>query len=125
MPVEWYIHLQACWDGVINQAGFAERQKAADEFNKANRWRKRGLAVIPTKFGISFTTKFLNQGAALVHIYTDGTVLVTHGGVEMGQGLHTKVAQVCSMLSHTHLHPICACGSWRDASGLHTEGVEI
>ena len=69
-----------------------------DDFNKANRWRKRGLAVIPTKFGISFTTKFLNQGAALVHIYTDGTVLVTHGGVEMGQGLHTKVAQV-------RLHP--------------------
>ena len=89
---------QACWDGVIDQAGFAERQKAADDFNKANRWRKRGIAVIPTKFGISFTTKFLNQGAALVHIYTDGTVLVTHGGVEMGQGLHTKVAQVCCML---------------------------
>lgn len=88
--------IQACWDGVVDQADFAERQKAADEFNKANRWRKRGLAVIPTKFGISFTTKFLNQGAALVHIYTDGTVLVTHGGVEMGQGLHTKVAQVAA-----------------------------
>ena len=86
--------LQACWDGVISQAGYAERQKACDEFNNANRWRKRGLAVIPTKFGISFTTKFLNQAGALVHIYTDGTVLVTHGGVEMGQGLHTKVAQV-------------------------------
>ncbi|KAL3157593.1 hypothetical protein ABBQ32_012044 [Trebouxia sp. C0010 RCD-2024] len=88
--------IQACWDGAIGQAGFAERQKACDEFNKANRWRKRGLAVIPTKFGISFTTKFLNQAGALVHIYTDGTVLVTHGGVEMGQGLHTKVAQVAA-----------------------------
>ncbi|DBA72485.1 TPA: hypothetical protein ACH3X2_010250 [Trebouxia sp. C0005] len=88
--------VQACWDGVISQAHFAERQAAVDDFNKANRWRKRGLAVIPTKFGISFTTKFLNQGAALVHIYTDGTVLVTHGGVEMGQGLHTKVAQVAA-----------------------------
>ena len=85
---------QACWDGVVEQASFAERQEACDEFNKANRWRKRGLAVIPTKFGISFTTKFLNQAGALVHVYTDGTVLVTHGGVEMGQGLHTKVAQV-------------------------------
>lgn len=53
-------------------------------------------AVTPTKFGISFTTKFLNQAGALVHIYTDGTVLVTHGGVEMGQGLHTKVAQVAA-----------------------------
>jgi len=92
---------------VISQAHFAERQAAVDDFNKANRWRKRGLAVIPTKFGISFTTKFLNQGAALVHIYTDGTVLVTHGGVEMGQGLHTKVAQV-------RLHP--AYCAWLCAS---------
>ena len=86
--------LQTCWKNAIDQASFAERQKAAEDFNKANRFRKRGIAVIPTKFGISFTTKFLNQAGALVHVYTDGTVLVTHGGVEMGQGLHTKVAQV-------------------------------
>lgn len=50
-----------------------------------NRWRKRGIAVIPTKFGINFTAKFMNQGGALVHLYTDGSVLVTHGGIEMGQ----------------------------------------
>ena len=58
------------------------------------RYRKRGLYATPTKFGISFTNKALNQAGALVHIYLDGTVLVTHGGVEMGQGLHTKVAMV-------------------------------
>jgi xanthine dehydrogenase/oxidase len=50
--------------------------------------------LIPTKFGIAFTALFLNQGGALVHIYTDGSVLVTHGGIEMGQGLHVKVLQV-------------------------------
>ena len=48
------------------------------------------------QFGINFTAKFMNQGGALVHVYNDGTVLVTHGGTEMGQGLHTKVAQVAA-----------------------------
>merc|ERR1719188_1852220 len=65
-------------------------------FNKANRWRKKGISLLPTKFGISFTAKFMNQGGALVHIYVDGTVLVTHGGTEMGQGLHTKICQVAA-----------------------------
>jgi xanthine dehydrogenase/oxidase len=50
--------------------------------------------VIPTKFGIAFETLFLNQGGALVHVYTDGSVLLSHGGVEMGQGIHTKMIQV-------------------------------
>jgi xanthine dehydrogenase/oxidase len=72
------------------------RREACRVFNAENRWRKRALAVIPTKFGINFTAKFMNQGGALVHVYTDGTVLVSHGGTEMGQGLHTKVAQVAA-----------------------------
>lgn len=62
-----------------------ERKRVVEEFNQMNRWRKRGIAVIPTKFGINFTAKFMNQGGALVHLYTDGSVLVTHGGIEMGQ----------------------------------------
>ena len=70
------------------------RRARIDEFNRANTWRKRGLAAVPTKFGISFTATFMNQAGALIHVYTDGTVLVTHGGVEMGQGLHTKIAQI-------------------------------
>jgi xanthine dehydrogenase/oxidase len=87
----------ACWDEVQQQAGGWEARRAAvDSFNKQNRWRKRGLALTPTKFGIAFTKLTYNQGGALVHIYTDGTVLVTHGGVEMGQGLHTKMAQVAA-----------------------------
>ena len=60
------------------------------------RFRKRGITTIATKFGIAFGLKFLNQGGALVHVYTDGSVLVTHGGVEMGQGLHTKMCQIAA-----------------------------
>jgi xanthine dehydrogenase/oxidase len=89
-------HARACWDGVLASAGgMAARRAAISEYNSQNRFRKRGIAAIPTKFGISFTTKFLNQAGALIHIYqADGSVLVTHGGVEMGQGLHTKVCQI-------------------------------
>lgn len=88
--------VRACWDEVVASAGVAERREAAKAFNALNRYRKRGIAVTPVKFGISFTTTFLNQGGALVHIYTDGSVLVTIGGVEMGQGLFTKCAQVAA-----------------------------
>jgi len=91
-------HCQArrCWNEALQSAGgFDARQQAVDAFNSTHRHRKRGLAAIPTKFGISFTLKFLNQAGALVHIYqSDGSVLVSHGGVEMGQGLHTKVCQI-------------------------------
>jgi xanthine dehydrogenase/oxidase len=86
-------NLQRCWDGVSKMASLEERREEIAAFNASNRWLKRGLSVIPTKFGIAFTAKFMNQGGALVHIYTDGTVLVSHGGTEMGQGLHTKVIQ--------------------------------
>ncbi|CAG0941741.1 partial xanthine dehydrogenase large subunit, partial [Gammaproteobacteria bacterium] len=71
----------------------ARRQAVAD-FNAANTVLKRGIALTPVKFGISFNLKHLNQAGALVHVYTDGSILVNHGGTEMGQGLHTKVAQV-------------------------------
>ena len=87
---------QRCWSEALESAGgFDLRRQAIDSFNASHTHRKRGLAVIPTKFGISFTLKFLNQAGALVHIYqSDGSVLVSHGGVEMGQGLHTKVCQI-------------------------------
>lgn len=87
-------NVPAAWEDIKVTAELEKRQKAVDVFNAANRYRKRGLSVIPTKFGISFTAKFMNQGGALVHVYVDGTVLVSHGGTEMGQGLHTKVIQV-------------------------------
>lgn len=78
------------------QAGYAERRKAVQAFNASSRNRKRGLALVPLKFGISFTATHLNQGGALLVVYTDGSVSVNHGGTEMGQGLNTKMAQVCA-----------------------------
>lgn len=63
-----------------------------------NRWKKRGIASVPTMYGIGFSggSKFLNQAGALLLVYIDGSVLLAHGGVEMGQGLHTKMIQVAS-----------------------------
>ena len=58
------------------------------------RWKKRGVSMVPVKFGIAYLELFLNQTGALVNVYTDGSVLVSHGGTEMGQGLHTKMIQV-------------------------------
>ena len=75
-------------------AGYATRRKAVAAFNGSSPWRKRGLALTPVKFGISFTATQMNQAGALVHVYADGSVQLSHGGVEMGQGLYVKVAQV-------------------------------
>uniref|UniRef100_A0A3Q3GIU0 Xanthine dehydrogenase/oxidase n=1 Tax=Kryptolebias marmoratus TaxID=37003 RepID=A0A3Q3GIU0_KRYMA len=88
--------LDRCWDECLSRSGYEQRRAAAQLYNRQNRWTKRGLAVVPTKFGISFTVNFLNQAGALVHVYRDGSVLLNHGGTEMGQGLHTKMVQVAS-----------------------------
>ena len=61
-----------------------------------NAWKKRGIALVPTKFGVAFGSKFLCQAGALLCVYSDGSVLLSHGGMEMGQGLHTKMVQVCA-----------------------------
>ena len=76
------------------RADYRARRQAVRCFNADNRYLKKGLALTPVKFGISFTTTHLNQAGALVHVYTDGSVHLNHGGTEMGQGLMTKVAQV-------------------------------
>jgi xanthine dehydrogenase large subunit len=73
---------------------YAERRTEIAAFNETSPILKRGIALTPVKFGISFTTTFLNQAGALIHVYTDGSVHLNHGGTEMGQGLFTKVAQV-------------------------------
>ena len=75
-------------------ADYAERRKSILSFNANSPVLKKGLALTPVKFGISFTASFLNQAGALVHLYTDGSIHLNHGGTEMGQGLNTKVAQV-------------------------------
>ena len=75
-------------------SNYAARAAAIDDWNATHRVIKKGIALTPVKFGISFTTTHLNQAGALVHVYADGSVLLNHGGTEMGQGLFTKVAQV-------------------------------
>ena len=75
-------------------SSYQARREAIAQFNAASPVLKRGLALAPLKFGISFNVKHFNQAGALVHVYTDGSILVNHGGTEMGQGLNTKVAQV-------------------------------
>ena len=81
-------------DELVASADYAARREAIAAFNAASPVLKKGLALTPVKFGISFNVNHFNQAGALVHVYTDGTVLVNHGGTEMGQGLNTKVAQV-------------------------------
>jgi xanthine dehydrogenase large subunit len=75
-------------------SAYRDRRRDIGEWNAHNPIVKRGLALTPVKFGISFTATMYNQAGALLHLYTDGTVLLNHGGTEMGQGLHVKVAQV-------------------------------
>ncbi|WMP18847.1 xanthine dehydrogenase molybdopterin binding subunit [Thiothrix lacustris] len=75
-------------------ADYTARRQAIQAFNAANPYLKKGIALTPVKFGISFTATHLNQAGALLHVYSDGTVQLNHGGTEMGQGLYTKVAQV-------------------------------
>ncbi len=75
-------------------AGYRARRAAIAAFNEKSPWLRKGLALTPVKFGISFTTTHLNQAGALLHVYSDGSVHLNHGGTEMGQGLFVKVAQV-------------------------------
>ena len=81
-------------DKLEKDAKYQKRRKAVRNFNARNKVLKRGIALTPVKFGISFTATHLNQAGALVHVYRDGTVHLNHGGTEMGQGLYIKVAQV-------------------------------
>eukprot|EP01088_Endostelium_zonatum_P016468 TRINITY_DN4462_c0_g1_i2.p1 TRINITY_DN4462_c0_g1~~TRINITY_DN4462_c0_g1_i2.p1 ORF type:complete len:1424 (+),score=366.72 TRINITY_DN4462_c0_g1_i2:55-4326(+) len=100
--------IREMWQEFMADSQYKERKQQIEQYNKENKWRKKGIAAVPVKFGLSFTATLLNQGSSLVHIYTDGSVLISHGGVEMGQGLHTKVIQVASQtlgvpLSHIYV----------------------
>jgi xanthine dehydrogenase large subunit len=81
-------------ESLEESSDYQARRKAITEFNATSPILKKGLALTPVKFGISFTVQHLNQAGALVHVYTDGTIHLSHGGTEMGQGLNTKVAQI-------------------------------
>jgi len=81
-------------DELLASSDYHRRRQEIDAFNAQSPYLKKGLALTPVKFGISFTTTFLNQAGALVLVYEDGSVQLNHGGTEMGQGLYVKVAQV-------------------------------
>ncbi len=85
-----------CWDDAFKTYDYKKIKKEVDDFNKKNTNLKKGIAVLPLCFGISFTKTSLNQGRSLVHIYSDGSVSITTGVIEMGQGVNTKIIQVAA-----------------------------
>jgi xanthine dehydrogenase large subunit len=95
-PVRHTERLTAVWDQVQESSDFAARREEIRRFNAEHEHVKRALAITPVKFGISFNLTAFNQAGALVHVYKDGSVLINHGGTEMGQGLHTKMLQVAA-----------------------------
>uniref|UniRef100_A0A8C3YFZ8 aldehyde oxidase n=1 Tax=Catagonus wagneri TaxID=51154 RepID=A0A8C3YFZ8_9CETA len=101
-------NLIQCWKECMAMSSYALRRAAVEKFNSENYWKKKGLAMVPLKYPVGTGSLATGQAAALVHIYLDGSVLVTHGGIEMGQGVHTKMLQVASRelrmpLSNIHL----------------------
>lgn len=98
--------LHRSWTEAKEHFDLEGRRERIATFNAENNFRKKGLALMPVCFGISFTKTFLNQGSSLVHIYTDGTVSVTTGGIEMGQGVSSNMIAICSRvfgLSHKRI----------------------
>jgi xanthine dehydrogenase large subunit len=88
--------LERIWSRLQQTSGYADRRAEIAAFNMVHPHTRRGVAMTPVKFGISFTATFFNQGGALVLVYRDGTVQVNHGGTEMGQGLFTKIQQIAA-----------------------------
>ncbi|MEU8953398.1 xanthine dehydrogenase molybdopterin binding subunit [Streptomyces sp. NPDC048518] len=105
-PVRQHRRIAAVWEKVQENAGIADRRREIAAFNAAHPHTKRALAVTGIKFGISFNLTAFNQGGALVLIYKDGSVLINHGGTEMGQGLHTKMLQVAATTLGIPLHKV-------------------
>lgn len=94
-----FCNIREIWDSLYQSSEFEKRAAAVDHFNQSHRWRKRGIAMIPQKYGIAFTEPrgSLNASSALVNVnMADGSVVISHGGVEMGQGLNTKIAQLAA-----------------------------
>ena len=95
-PVRHAERLEQIWATLVERSELESRLAMARRFNDTHPHTKRGLAITPVKFGISFNFTAFNQAGALVHVYKDGSVLINHGGTEMGQGLHTKMIQVAA-----------------------------
>ncbi|MFE6857024.1 molybdopterin cofactor-binding domain-containing protein, partial [Streptomyces sp. NPDC057674] len=105
-PVTHAERISTVWQQVRDDAALADRRREVAAFNAAHPHTKRGLALTGIKFGISFNLTAFNQGGALVLIYKDGSVLINHGGTEMGQGLHTKMLQVAATTLGIPLHKV-------------------
>ncbi|MBY8345069.1 xanthine dehydrogenase molybdopterin binding subunit [Streptomyces spinosirectus] len=105
-PVTQAERISTVWHQVQENASLADRRREIAAFNAAHPHTKRAIAVTGIKFGISFNLTAFNQGGALVLIYKDGSVLINHGGTEMGQGLHTKMIQVAATTLGIPLHKV-------------------
>ncbi len=122
-------------DDILESSKYIQRKKEIGAFNKDSHWIKKGIALVPVKFGISFTLAFLNQAGALVNIYQDGSVIVNHGGIEMGQGLHTKIKQIaaltlgvkaeCIIISPTNTSKIPNTSATAASSGTDLNGKAV
>ncbi len=88
--------VKSSWELAEEFSDVAKTRKAARKFNSENRYLKKGISMMPVCFGISFTSTFLNQASALVHVYTDGSVGISTGAVEMGQGVNSRIRQVAA-----------------------------
>ena len=87
-----------CWNKADELYNIEELQREIEDFNTNNKQYKKGMALMPICFGISFTKTLMNQARSLVHVYTDGSVGISTGAVEMGQGVNTKIAQVAAKI---------------------------
>uniref|UniRef100_A0A669QKW2 FAD-binding PCMH-type domain-containing protein n=1 Tax=Phasianus colchicus TaxID=9054 RepID=A0A669QKW2_PHACC len=117
-------NLWKCWKECLVKSDYHSRNTKVEEFNRKNYWKKKGIAIIPMKFSVGFNATYFHQAGALVHIYLDGSVLVTHGGIELGQGIHTKMLQIASRelkipLSYIHF---CETSSTTVPNGKYTAG---
>ncbi|NXE07252.1 AOXB oxidase, partial [Lophotis ruficrista] len=117
-------NLWKCWEECLDKSDYYNRKAMVEEFNTKNYWKKKGIAIIPMKFSVGFNATYFHQAGALVHIYIDGSVLVTHGGIELGQGIHTKMLQIASRelqipLSYIHF---CETSTTTVPNGKYTAG---
>jgi xanthine dehydrogenase molybdopterin binding subunit len=127
--------IQQIWDELLETSEFASRRREIDAWNAQHPHRKRGLAITPVKFGISFTLTHYNQAGALVLVYADGSVQVNHGGTEMGQGLHTKILGVAMRelglpaesirLMHTRTDKVPNTSATAASSGSDLNGMAV
>ena len=127
--------IQRIWDELLETSEFAARQREIGAWNARHPHRKRGLAITPVKFGISFTLTHYNQAGALVLVYADGSVQVNHGGTEMGQGLHTKILGVAMRelglpaesirLMHTRTDKVPNTSATAASSGSDLNGMAV